>query len=130
MVRLDPIADALATLKNAEMAGKDIAYLYPVSKLLLKIIEILKKHGYIEDYEKIESPRGTICIVKLKGRIHNIGAIKPRFPVKWREIEEWEKKYLPSYAMGLLIISTSKGVMTNIEAKEKRIGGRLIAYVY
>lgn len=129
-MRLDPIADALSAIRNAEMVGKDTVYITPVSKLLKNVLKILKDHGYIEDYEYIENYRGGIIKVKLRGKIHNIGVIKPRFPVKWREIEMWERKYLPSYTMGLLIISTPKGVMTHEEAKKQKIGGRLIAYVY
>jgi len=129
-MRLDPIADALSAIRNAEMVGKDTVYITPVSKLLKNVLKILKDHGYIEDYEYIENYRGGITKVKLRGKIHNIGVIKPRFPVKWREIEMWERRYLPSYTMGLLIISTPKGVMTHEEAKKQKIGGRLIAYVY
>jgi len=129
-MRLDPVADALSAIKNAEVVGKETIYIYPTSKLLRGILKILKENGYIEDFEYIENYRGGIFKVKLRGRIHNIGVIKPRFPVKWREIEQWERKYLPSYTMGLLIISTPKGIMTHEEAKKQRIGGRLIAYVY
>jgi len=129
-VRLDPIADALSAIKNAEMVGKSVIYLAPASKLLRNMLKILKENGYIQEYEYIENHRGGVIKVTLKGKIHDIGAIKPRFSVKWREIELWERKYLPSYIMGLLIISTPKGLMTHEEAKKERIGGRLIAYVY
>ncbi len=129
-MRLDPIADALVTIKNCEMVGKREAILWPASKLLGSILKILKEHGYIEDYEYIENHRGGVYRVKLKGRIHDIKAIKPRFPVKYKEIEQWEQKFLPSWTMGLLIISTPKGLMTNEEARKNKIGGRLIAYVY
>ena len=127
---LDPLADALSAIRNAELVGKGVIYLSPVSKLLKNVLKILKENGYIEDYEYIENYRGGVIKVKLNGKIHNIGVIKPRFPVKWREIEMWERKYLPSYTMGLLIISTPKGVMTHEEAKKQHIGGKLIAYVY
>ncbi len=129
-MRHDPLADALTNIKNCEMVGKKEAIIYPTSKLLGGVLKILKEHGYIEDYEYIENYKGGIYRVKLRGRIHEIKAIKPRFPVKYKEIEEWEQKLLPSWTMGLLIISTPKGLMTNEEAKKERIGGKLIAYVY
>ncbi len=129
-MRHDPVADALSAIKNAEMVGKEEIYVWPTSKLLRAILKILKEHGYIEDFEYIENYRGGIFKIKLRGRIHNIGAIKPRFPVKWSEIEMWERKYLPAYTMGLLIISTPQGVISHEEAKKRRIGGRLIAFVY
>ena len=129
-MRHDPLADALTNIKNCEMVGKREVVIYPTSKLLGSVLKILKEHGYIENYEYIENNRGGIYRVILRGRIHDIKAIKPRFPVKFSEIEKWEQKYLPSWTMGLLIISTPKGVMSNEEAKKEKIGGRLIAYVY
>ena len=52
------------------------------------------------------------------------------YPVKLDKIEEWEKKFLPSKDVGTLIISTSKGVLSHKEVKEKNVGGRLLAFVY
>lgn len=130
MVLLDPLANALATLKNCEMIGKKVAYIRPISKLILQVLEVLKKHGYIKDYKVVSKLRGGIVEVHLQGKIHDIKAIKPRFPVKVKEIPLWEKKLLPSYRMGILILSTPKGVMDHHEAKKLHMGGRLIAYVY
>jgi small subunit ribosomal protein S8 len=129
-MRLDPLADALSNIKNCEMVGKREVVIYPASKLLKGVLKILKEHGYIEDYKYYENHRGGVFKVILRGRIHDIKAIKPRFPVKHKEIEQWEQKFLPSWTMGLLIISTPRGIMTNEEAKKEGIGGRLIAYVY
>ena len=56
--------------------------------------------------------------------------IKPRYAVKSDEYEKFEKRYLPAQGMGILIVSTSKGMMTQVQAREQRLGGRLIAYVY
>ncbi|MDZ4226799.1 MAG: 30S ribosomal protein S8, partial [Candidatus Pacearchaeota archaeon] len=58
------------------------------------------------------------------------GVVKPRFPVKLDEFEKFEKRYLPAKNFGIIIVSTSNGIMTHIEAKEKKLGGRLIAYIY
>ena len=58
------------------------------------------------------------------------GAIRPRYYVKAKDIEKWEKLYLPSRDIGILVISTSKGVMSHREAKQKRVGGSLLAYIY
>ena len=56
--------------------------------------------------------------------------IKPRYAIKKDEFDKWEARYLPAEGFGVLIISTSEGVMSQYEAKKKGIGGRLIAYVY
>ncbi|MAG78181.1 30S ribosomal protein S8, partial [archaeon] len=58
------------------------------------------------------------------------GVIKPRFSVKIDGYEKFEKRFLLSKDFGLIIVSTSKGIMTHIEAKEKKLGGKLLAFVY
>lgn len=130
MVRLDPLADALSAINNAEKAGKREITVYPASKLLLRVLEIFQKHGYIDEFEFIDDGREGMVRIKLAGRIVKTGAIKPRFPVSKDEWAKWEQRYLPARGIGILIVSTSQGLMTNEEAKQKGIGGRLIAYVY
>jgi len=90
----------------------------------------MQKAGYIGEFEVIDDGRSGKIRVQLLGRINDCGVIKPRFPVKKNEYTEWEKKYLPGRDIGLLIVSTSKGLMSNIEAKKLGIGGFLIAYVW
>jgi len=62
--------------------------------------------------------------------MNNCGVVKPRFSTKCTNFEKWEKRYLPAKDFGIILISTPKGIMTHIEAKEKKLGGRLIAYCY
>jgi small subunit ribosomal protein S8 len=133
MVMLDTLANALATIYNAEMRGKKEAIIMPASKLILAVLGVLHREGYIGNYEYIDDGRWGKIRVELLGRINKIGVIKPRFPVSYRELEkmpEWLRKYLASRDIGILIISTSKGVMSHREAIKNRIGGVLLAYVY
>jgi len=130
MTVLDPLANALVTIKNNEVRGKPECLIYPASKLIANVLRVMQRHGYIGEFEFIDDGRSGKFRVQLLGRINNCGVIKPRFPVKVAELEEWEKKYLPSRDIGILIISTSKGVMTSREAREQRVGGVLLAYVY
>jgi len=130
MTRLDPLADALSAIKNAEMVNKRTVYIFPTNKLIKAVLTILKEHGYIEDFKPMTLNKKEYIVVHLNGKIHEIGAIKPRYSVGWRDLEDWVRKYLPSYTMGLLIVSTPKGVKTHIECEKERIGGKLIAYVY
>ena len=130
MTRLDPLADALSAINNAERVGKREVTIYPASKLILRVLEIFQKHGYIDEFEFIDDGREGMIRVKLKGRIVKTGAIKPRFPVGKDEWTKWEQRYLPARGIGLLIVSTPEGLMTNEDAKKRGIGGRLIAYVY
>ncbi|RLE60763.1 MAG: 30S ribosomal protein S8 [Thermoprotei archaeon] len=130
MVMMDTLANAMATIMNNEVRGKKECIIYPASKLIANVLRVMKEHGYIEDFEFVDDGRSGKFVVKLLGRINKCGVIKPRFPVKKDEFEIWEEKYLPSRDIGLLIVSTPQGVMSHIEAKEKGIGGVLLAYVY
>jgi small subunit ribosomal protein S8 len=64
------------------------------------------------------------------GRINKCGPVKPRFAVKVGEFEDWEKKFLPSRDVGIMVVSTSKGVIAHKVAEEKNLGGRLLAFIY
>jgi len=127
---MDSLANALITIKNNEERGKKECLIYPASKLIANVLHVVQKAGYIGEFEFIDDGRSGKIRVQLLGRINNCGVIKPRFPVKKDEYNEWEKKFLPGRNIGLLIISTSKGLFSNIEAKKMGIGGFLIAYVY
>lgn len=126
----DTLAAALSNINNAEKVGKNQCTAKPVSKMLKKILDIMKDHNYVGSYEVIEDNKGGIVKINILGAINNCQAIKPRFSVQTTTYEKFEKRYLPAKDFGLLIVSTSKGVMTHHEAKEKKIGGKLLAYVY
>ncbi len=133
MVSTDPLANALSTIMNNEMRGNREALITPASKLIAMVLRVMQKYGYIGEFEHIDDGRWGKIKVQLLGRINKIGVIKPRISVTYRELREmpaWLRKYLPSRDIGILIISTSQGVMSHREALERRIGGILLAYVY
>jgi small subunit ribosomal protein S8 len=84
----------------------------------------------VGEFEFIDDGRTGKFKVQLLGRINKCGAVRPRFSVRVNEFEMWEKKFLPSRDVGMLIVSTSRGVLSHREAMEKDIGGRLLAFVY
>jgi small subunit ribosomal protein S8 len=126
----DPIAAALTTIKNNEERGRKECIVSPAPKLLANILRILQKHGYIGEFEYIDDGRFGKFRIQLLGKINKCGAIKPRFSVSYRELEEWVKKYLPGKDIGILILTTPKGLLTHKEAIANKIGGQLLAYVY
>ncbi len=126
----DTLASALSKINNAEKAEKGEIIITPTSNQLKAIFAILKKEGYIQDSEIVTKARGGQARVKLSRSINKIGAIKPRFFSKLADSERFEKRYLPAKDFGRLIISTSQGIMTHVEARKKKIGGVLLAYVY
>lgn len=127
---MDTLANAMATIKNAVMRGKRECLIYPSSKLIAAVLDVMQRHGYIDGYEFVNDGRGGKFIVKLNGRINDCGVVKPRFSVKKEGYADWERQYLPSRDIGILIVSTPMGVMSHREAKEKGLGGVLLAYAY
>jgi len=130
MSLMDPLANALNHLSNCERVGKKVAYIKPASKLIGRVLKVMQDYGYVGEFEFIEDGRAGIFKVELIGKINKCGAIKPRFPVKKLGYEKFEKRYLPARDFGILIVSTTQGVMSHEEAKKKGLGGRLLAYVY
>jgi small subunit ribosomal protein S8 len=126
----DLINDAIADLKNHARIGKADCTVQPTSKLLIDILKIFQKGGYIGEFEVVEDRKGGRIKVTLVKKINDCGVIKPRFPVGYEDLSDWEKRYLPARDFGLLVVTTPQGVMSHKEAKEKKIGGRLLAYVY
>lgn len=125
----DHLSDALNTFKTHEMVGQMDCSI-KAGKLISEVLRLLKENRYIKNYEFVENGKGGFFAVQLDGRINNCGTIKPRFPVKRNEWAAMEQQYIPGVGVGMLIVSTSQGIMTNSDAQKKKIGGRLIAYVY
>lgn len=126
----DPLANALSKLLNAEKIGKREIEIKPSSKVIEKVFDILNEKGFLGSYESEDTTRARIVKVNLINKINNCSVIKPRYPVKYDNFEKYEKRYLPAKDFGLLIVSTSQGIMTQKEAIEKKIGGKLLAFVY
>ena len=123
----DIVADALNMIRNATKANKESVKVKRISNLLIEILKIMKQKNAIKKY-KINSKDKSIEIIT--GELTDCKAIKPRFTVTVKEIEKYTKRYLPAKNIGILIISTSQGLMTHQTAEDKNIGGSLIAYMY
>ncbi|MBR9681376.1 MAG: 30S ribosomal protein S8 [Candidatus Altiarchaeota archaeon] len=126
----DPLANLLVSIKNAVKVGKTEIVFKPVGKLMTRVLSILKDQGYVSDFEMIDDGKGNIYRISLSKRLNHCGAIKPRFPVKKDGFVRWERRFLPAEGFGVIIVSTSKGIMTHTEAKKKELGGKLIAHAY
>ena len=124
------MANLFSSLQNAEMRNKKECVIIPASTLASEVLRVLQKRRYIGEFEFIDDGIGGKLRVQLLGRINKCGAISPRFPVRSLKLVEWEHRYLPAVGVGTLIVSTSQGVMSHVEAQEKRIGGRLVGFVY
>ena len=127
----DPIADMLTRIRNANRVGRRMV-LIPKSKICTGIAEVLKDEGYIEDYDVIDDAQQGQIRVKLKYSlagekvIHEIDrASKPGRRI-YRGVND-----LPRIlnGMGIAVVSTSKGVMSDRKAREQNVGGELLCTV-
>ncbi len=130
MARLNTVADAMSTLKNAADTGRAECTVQPAAALIGELLRVMKEAGYIREYTLVVDGRGDQFKVTMSGMINKCGAISPRFSVKLADMESWEQQYLPSKSIGMLMVSTSKGVMSHHEARQLGIGGELLGYVY
>ncbi|MGC8571861.1 MAG: 30S ribosomal protein S8 [Candidatus Micrarchaeia archaeon] len=126
---VDRFAEAINKIKTDERIGRQECIINS-TKFIKSILEVMKKEHYIEDYEEFTDNKFKKIRIKLLNKINNIGVVKPRFALSANEIIKYEMQYIPSKDFGILILTTPQGLMTNKEAKEKNIGGRLVAYVY
>tara|TARA_Y100000310_G_scaffold310852_1_gene356558 strand:+ start:10649 stop:11041 length:393 start_codon:yes stop_codon:yes gene_type:complete len=126
----DPLANALSIINNHEKLGKDTCSLKPSSKILKTILEVLEKEKYVGSIKEVSDSKGNWIKLNLIGNTNNIGVIKPRYAVAKNKFEMHEKRYLPARNIGVIIVSTSLGIMTHHEAKKKNVGGKLIAFCY
>ena len=132
MVMTDPIADLLTRIRNANMVRHDKLEV-PASKMKKDVADILKREGFIRDVEYIEDNKQGILRIFLKYGANNERVITG--------IKRISKPGLRVYAkagdvprvlngLGIAIVSTSQGVVSDKEARAKKIGGEVIAYVW
>ena len=126
----DPLANMMSLILNNELIGKSECTVKPVSKVIKESLKVMKQYEYIGDFKEVEDGRGNYIQLTLIGNINKCGVIKPRYSVKNNEFEKFEKRYLPAKDLGILFVSTPKGIMTHYDAKAKKLGGRLLAYCY
>jgi len=130
MTANDPFANALSGLNNAGEVGQLTYTVTPASNEIGAVLEVFYDRGYIDGFEYHEDGKAGTFEVELKGAINECGPVKPRYAAGVDDFEDWEKRYLPARDYGTLVVTTSHGIMSHYEAREKGIGGQIIAYVY
>lgn len=128
---MDPISDLLLRIKTGTKAKKEVIEVN-TSKLILAILKILEKEGYIEKYEVVNVTdiiKKTLITLKYRNNISSISGVKQISKPGLRIYTEF--KDIPNVlnGLGISIISTSQGVLTGKEARSKKIGGEVIAYI-
>merc|ERR1719440_1375244 len=127
---MNVLADALKNICNAEKRGKRQVMIRPASKVVVKFLQVMMKHGYIGEFEIVDDHRAGKIVVNLTGRINKCGVISPRFDVTMGKLEQWTNNLLPSRQFGFLVLTTSYGIMDHEEARRKHTGGKILGFFY
>jgi len=122
--------NSLLNISNAERRGKRQVLVRPTSKVVVKFLQVMQKHGYIGEFEIIDDHRGGKIVVNLTGRLNKAGVISPRFDLDLLSIPKWCKNLLPSRNFGFIVLTTSYGIMDHEEAVRKHTGGKILGYFY
>jgi small subunit ribosomal protein S15Ae len=102
----------------------------PSSKVIVKFLSVMQKHGYIGEFEIIDDHRSGKIVIQLNGRLNKCGVISPRFNVKLNDFEKWINDLLPSRQFGYIVLTTSAGIMDHEEARRKKTGGKILGFFY
>ena len=127
----DPISDLVVRIKNANKAHIP-SISFSSSSLTSSIAEVLKQEGYIENYKIIShnKKKTTIIDLKYKNLLPVIHGIKQISKPGLRVYQKWKKLPYVLHGLGTAVISTSKGVMTDKEARKNKIGGEVLIYIW
>ncbi|KAN0079576.1 Ribosomal protein S8 [Elaphomyces granulatus] len=130
MVRTSVLNDALTCINNAERAGKRQVLIRPSSKVIVKFLSVMQKHGYIGEFEEVDDHRSGKIVIQLNGRLNKTGVISPHYNVQLRDLEKWVVRLLPSRQFGFIVLTTSAGIMDHEEARRKHVAGKVLGFFY
>ncbi len=126
----DPLANVLSHIMTEDKKGRKHTIIGNNSKMIREVLNLLKQHNYVGDIKETKHGLGNALEINLLGAINKTGVIKPRHGVKVEDYKKFEKRFLPAFGFGFLIVSTNKGIMTQEDAIKQNLGGKLLAYVY
>ncbi|CAG9310441.1 unnamed protein product [Blepharisma stoltei] len=130
MVRMNVLADCLKSIINAEKRGKRQVLIRPSSKVVIRFLRLMQKHGYIGEFEVIDDHRSGKIVVDLVGRLNKCGVISPRFDIALTDIEQVATDLLPSRQFGYVVLTTTFGILDHEEARKRHTGGKLLGYFF
>lgn len=132
MTMTDPIADMLTRIRNANMIAKESVDV-PRSNVKLEIAKVLKAEGFIKDYREIEDPRQGVIRIYLKygpQKERVIHQLKRESKPGWRLYKKVEDLRKVMGGVGIAIVSTSRGIMSDRECRKAKVGGEVICTVW
>jgi small subunit ribosomal protein S8 len=132
MSMTDPIADMLTRIRNANMVSHETVEI-PASKLKIELAKLLKSEGFISDYEVKEAGKFKVIVITLKYDANKKPVISKLERISKPGLRTYHKaKTLPKVlgGLGVAIISTSKGLLTDRKARKENVGGEVLCYIY
>ena len=129
MTMTDPVGDMLTRIRNAHMRGKDTVYT-PASQMRKAVLTVLAQEGYIADFATDEKTSGLHIQLKYYRGEPVIREIKRVSKPGWRVYTSVEKMPLVRNGLGIFILSTSKGVMSDATARKQNVGGEILCEVF
>uniref|UniRef100_A0A8C2MQY3 Small ribosomal subunit protein uS8 n=1 Tax=Cricetulus griseus TaxID=10029 RepID=A0A8C2MQY3_CRIGR len=122
MVHMNVLAAALKSINNAEKRGKRQVLIRPCSKVIVRFLTVMMKHGYIGEFEIIDDHRAGKISVNLTGRLNKCGVISPRFDKNCRTV--------CSRQFGFIVLTASAGIMDHEEARRKHTLGKILGFFF
>merc|ERR1711934_32819 len=112
---------------GAEKRGKRQVMLRPCSKVVIRFLTVMMKHGYIGEFEVVDDHRAGKIVVNLTGRLNKCGVVSPRFDIAINDIEKWTNNLLPSRQFGKVVLTTPGGIMDHERPGGSTLEGRSLA---
>ena len=122
----DVVADGLNQIMNAKRIEKRELVISRISKVLVRLLEMMKEKGHIDFEVDVEAKSVSIKIIKL----NECKAVKPRYYAGVGDVDKYLRRFLPSRNFGTLVLSTNKGMLGHDVALKENVGGSVVAYFY
>ena len=120
----------LSRVSTTLKRGKCQVLIRLCSKVIIRFLTVMVKHGYIGEFEITDHHRAGKTVVNLTGRLNKCGVISPRYDVQLKDLEKWQNNLLASCQFGFIVLTTLVGIMDREEARQKHTGGKILGFFF